>query len=169
MGIFKNRKKLSLMHSFQITNLDPHLVQAFFEMDDQELALHHACRTTAMAKPGYPCRVSLQDAEVGEELILFNYPHHDVASPYRASGPVFVRKNACSAGLAVNELPGHLSHRQLSLRGYDEKSMLIAAKTIQGGELGSAIQQLLGEEKVQYIHVHNAAQGCFHCEVRRVA
>lgn len=157
-----------MQHPFQITILDPNLTSGFFDMDEQELARHHACRMTATVKPGFPCRVSLQDAEPGEELVLFHYAHHDVASPYRASGPVFVRKNAQPAQLAANELPGHLAHRQLALRGYDESAILIQARTIPGSELGKTIQQMFCEPEVQYLHIHNAAQGCFHCEVRRV-
>lgn len=155
-------------YQFQVTALDPTATAHFFEMNDEELTKVNACRMTADAKPGFPCRVSLQDAEVGEELILFNFPHHDVASPYRASGPVFVRKNAQLASLGVNQLPGHLGHRLLSLRGYDEKSMLVAAKTFQGSELGEEIQRMLGNASVKYLHVHNAAQGCFHCRVERL-
>lgn len=158
-----------MQHHFQITNLDPNLARLFFDMDDRELARHNACRLTATAKPGYPCRVSLQDAEPGEALILFNFPHHDVPSPYRASGPVFVRKNAEPANLAVNELPSHLGHRQLSLRGYNEESMLVTAQTAPGSSLGEEVQQMLGNVAVSYIHVHNAAQGCFHCVVNRVS
>lgn len=118
-----------MRHSIQITNFDPQPAQSFFEMDDRKLALRHACRRIADAKPGHPCRVSLQDAGVGDELIVFHYPHHDVASPHRASGPVFVRKNARAAQLAINELPGHLGHCQLALREYDENSMPVAAQT----------------------------------------
>ena len=36
-----------------------------------------------------PCRISLQDAEVGEEVLFLTFPHQAVASPYAASGPIF--------------------------------------------------------------------------------
>ncbi len=156
-----------MRHSFQVTAIDPAETSRFFELSDTELAALNACRKTADKKPGFPCRVSLQDAEPGEEVILFNYPHHAVASPYRASGPVYVRKNARLAALAPNELPGHLTHRLLSLRGYDEAAMLVDARTVQGEGLENELQRILDHEAVRYVHIHNAAQGCFHCRVDR--
>jgi hypothetical protein len=32
---------------------------------------------------GFPCRVSLVDAEIGESVLLVNYEHLPAASPYR--------------------------------------------------------------------------------------
>ena len=73
----------------------------------------------ADAEPGFPCRVSLEDAKVGETVLLLPYTHHDVGSPYRASGPVFVRRHAAEARLGPGEVPQMLRHRLLSVRAYD--------------------------------------------------
>ncbi len=158
-----------MQHNFQVLAIDPAEISHFFEMTDSELAAVNARRSTVNNKPGFPCRVSLQDAEVGEEVILFNFLHHDAASPYRATGPVYVRKNARPAALSRNELPGHLAHRLLSLRGYDAAAMLVEARTVAGEGLENEVQNLLANEKVHYIHIHNAAQGCFHCRVERIS
>ena len=53
-----------------------------FTLTDEELAAQGARRSTADHKPGFPCRVSLADAEVGEQVILTPFRHHDTASPY---------------------------------------------------------------------------------------
>lgn len=156
-----------MQHHFQISAIDPAETSRLFDLDDHELAAINACRMQVDKKPGFPCRVSLQDAEVGEEVILMNYLHHDVQTPYRAAGPVFVRKNAPAAGLAVDELPGHLGHRLLSLRGFDHDAMLVAALTIKGDQLENELQNLLGNAAVQYVHIHNSSQGCYHCRVDR--
>jgi hypothetical protein len=61
--------------AFQITALDHHRFTRLFELSDGELAENMAVRQTPTTKPGFPCRVSLADAEVGDELILVNYEH----------------------------------------------------------------------------------------------
>jgi hypothetical protein len=40
-----------------------------------------------------PCRVSLTDAQPGDEILLVNYEHHPVDSPYRRRYAVYVRKD----------------------------------------------------------------------------
>ena len=42
--------------------------------------------------PGCPCRISLTDSEPGDELILINYEHHPVSSPYRIRFAIHVRE-----------------------------------------------------------------------------
>lgn len=154
-------------HAFQVFALSPEICTPLFELSDEQLAARHARRVTALRKPGYPCRLSLADAEPGEELILFHYTHHEVDSPYRASGPVYIRKDAPAVALEPDVLPDHLRHRQLSLRGYDAEALLVEASTSAGAELDIALQKLLDNEQVRYVHIHNAAQGCYHCRVER--
>ena len=118
-------------------------------------------------KPGTPCRVSLEDAEVGETVILVPFAHHEVASPYRASGPIFVRRGARRATPAPGEVPLMFRHRLLSLRGYDRAGMMVAAEVVPGTELERVIGRLLSDDQVDYLHVHNAKPGCFNCRVER--
>ena len=72
-----------------------------FRLSDEELHERSAQWLVADAKPGYPCRVTLEDAEIGERVLAVPFIHHDVQSPYRASGPVFVRESAQTAKPAV--------------------------------------------------------------------
>ena len=102
--------------TFQISALDHHRFAMLFALSDRELAANMAVRQIATTKPGFPCRVSLADAEVGEELILVNYEHQPSASPYRAAHAVFVRKGVEQAQPAVNEVPELFKNRVLSLR-----------------------------------------------------
>jgi hypothetical protein len=97
-----------------------------FSLMDEELATLGATRMTVDAKPGYPCRVSLMDAEIGERVILTSFKHHDVPSPYKGIGPVFVREAAQTVQLHVNEIPSMFHHRLLSLRAYDKSAMIWA-------------------------------------------
>lgn len=138
-----------------------------FELSDEQLRERAAMWLVADAKPGFPCRVSLADAEVGERVLAIPFTHHDVQTPYRGSGPVFVRERAEPAKLRVNEVPIMLQHRLLSLRGYDSSGMMLAAKVVPGAELVAAINEHFNDPHVEYQHIHNASPGCFNCAVRR--
>jgi hypothetical protein len=97
--------------TFQISALDRQLFTKLFELPDSELAANMAVRRTATTKPGFPCRVSLEDAEVGEELILVNYEHQPSTSPYRAAHAIFVRKGVEQAQPAVGKVPDLFNDR----------------------------------------------------------
>src|SRR5262245_41325110 len=105
--------------SFRFVAAEESRFRFLFEQTDKELRAIGAKRMTVDAKPGFPCRVSLADAEIGETVLILTYTHHDVASPYRASGPIFVRETAATARFAPGEIPAMLTHRLLSVRAYD--------------------------------------------------
>lgn len=78
---------------FRIRGLPAEKFAPLFALSDAELEARDAVRRIADGrKPGYPCRVSLTDSKPGDELILLNYEHHAVASPYRMRFAIFVRK-----------------------------------------------------------------------------
>ena len=76
------------MSSFEIVGLPAAAFAPLFSLSDAELSRMHARRVLATANPGFPCRVSLSDAEIGDELLLLPYTHQPADSPYRASGPI---------------------------------------------------------------------------------
>jgi len=155
------------MQPFQLVGITPDPFQSLFELPDADLARLHARRVVATEKPGFPCRVSLVDAEIGEDLLLLPYTHQPAASPYRASGPIFVRKGAKQRFLTVNEVPEYVSLRLMSLRAYDSAHLIVDADVCAGQSIGPAIERIFGDARVQYIHLHNAKRGCFSCLVRR--
>lgn len=156
------------MHiNFRIVALDEAEYRDLFDLSDEALNSRNAVRQIVDKHPGYPCRVSLQDAEVGEEVLLISHAHHQSGSPYRASGPVYIRKGAAQAKPGVNEIPKMLEHRLLSLRAYTREGMMMAARTVEGAGLRKAIQTIFQDMKAEYIHIHNAAPGCYNCQVNR--
>jgi len=140
-----------------------------FNLNKEELITKGAIKVTADEYPGFPCRVSLEDAKIGEEVILFPFQHHQTSSPYQSIGPIFIRKNAKSADLKINEIPKMLLHRLLSLRIYDKKGMMIDAKTIEGKVLKNEIKIIFRNNLVNYIQIHNSGPGCYNCQVNRIA
>jgi hypothetical protein len=154
--------------SFRITGLPAASFQWLFALPDEALQAHQAARVMADRKPGFPCRVSLRDAEPGETLLLVNYEHLAVASPYRSRHAIYVREHAQDAQLEVNEVPEVLRARLLSLRAFDSAGMMCDADVMPGTELAPAIKRMLAPASVAYIHVHNAKPGCYAARVDRV-
>ncbi len=153
---------------FRLKSLPYHEFKNLFILTDSALKKMGATRMLVDKFPGFPCRVSLQDAEPGEEVILLPYQHHKTNSPYQASGPIFVRKVAATAVLNTNEIPVMFNHRLLSLRGYDKNGIMKAAEVIEGNTLKEKLHQLFDNENIAYIHIHNARPGCYNCLVERV-
>ena len=152
--------------TFQIEALPVEPFVDYFDMTDDELERVGACRMIADEENAFPCRVSLRDAEIGEELILCNYEHLSVDSPYRARHAVFVSKSE-QALLVENELPSHLAHRLLSLRGFTADGMMKTADVCEGPNLRSGLDQIMADTEIQFVDIHNAKQGCFHARARR--
>lgn len=155
--------------SFQFIALPSEPFASLFSQSDTELQAVGARRMAVDEKPGFPCRVSLADAEIGETVLLVSFTHHDVSSPYRASGPIFVRQNARTASPAVDEIPAMFKHRLLSIRGYDAAAMMVGAEVVNGSELEDTIRRLFANESVSYLHIHNARPGCYNCRVVRAS
>lgn len=153
---------------FQITALPIEQFSPLLNQSDAELRTIGARRMVANQKPGFPCRVSLVDAEPGEELLLVPFTHHDVTNPYRGDGPIFVLVDAQTAKLEVNEVPAMIRSRLLSLRGYDSAGMMLISEVLDGSELEAQIGRFFADPRVEYIHIHNARPGCYNCRVDRV-
>lgn len=152
---------------FRIVALPVETFASLMAADEETLRVHGARWLTADEKPGFPCRVSLADAEVGERVLLLAYAHHEVASPYRASGPIFVRKGASTAHPEAGEIPQMLRSRLLSVRAYDRDAMMVGAEVVAGRELEGSISRWFQDQSVKYLHLHNAKPGCFNCRVER--
>ncbi len=155
------------MANFIIKPLHKEEFEKLFLFSDDELKKMGAVRMTANTKPGFPCRVSLEDAPVGEEVLLLTYPYHKTESPYRAIGPIFVRRHAATAQLAVNQIPVMLHHRLLSVRHYNSNGMMVGTAVLEGSNLSAYLSEALDNPDVAYIQVHNAKAGCYNCMVER--
>ena len=153
--------------SFQFIALPFDQFAPLFRKSDAELQAMGARRMLVDSMPGFPCRVSLADAEVGETVLLLPFTHHDVPTPYRGSGPIFVRSGVRTATPAVGEIPAMFRHRLLSIRAFDAAGMLIGAEVVNGKDLEGSIKRLFADEQTGYLHVHNAGPGCYNCRVVR--
>lgn len=156
------------MNNFQITVLQDKEFSNLFKLDNRDLEKMGAIKMTVDKKPGFPCRVSLKDAEIGEEVILLCYQHHQTNSPYQATGPIFISKDAVTSSLGINEIPAMLDHRLLSVRAYDQNGIMKDAIVTEGQNLKAALNATFSNPEINYIHIHNARAGCYNCKVERV-
>jgi hypothetical protein len=158
--------KESLM-SFRITGLQAEHFNHLFALSDEALAAEGVVRHIAdERRPGYPCRVSLTDSQSGDELLLVNYEHHPVNSPYRMRFAIYVRKGEQTYD-AIDEVPEQLRIRTLAVRAFDAKGMMLGWELVQGRELEAAIERLFTNPVAAYLHVHFAAPGCYAAQVLR--
>src|SRR5262245_20221876 len=116
----------------QITGLDPAQFAPLFT-DDAALAALNGRRVIADDSGGFPCRVSLEDARAGDELVLFTFEHQPTTSPYRARGPIYVRRGATR--FAGTEIPDLLRSRLLSVRAYDDRGNIVEADVCPGTDV----------------------------------
>ena len=117
--------------------------------------------------PGFPCRITLQDAEPGETVLLLPWTHLDVDTPYRAGGPIFVRESAQATGIFANTIPEQQRSRLLSVRAYDACGWMRDADVTEGELLESLVERFFGDARIAYLQVHNARRGCYACRVDR--
>jgi len=153
--------------NFRIKGLPADHFADLFELTDNALEARGAVRRIADGRrPGYPCRVSLTDSRPGNELLLVNYEHHSVASPYRMRFAVYVRRGERRFD-AVNEIPEQLRIRTLAVRAFDTEAMMVGWELIDGRNLEAAIDRLFADPRAVYLHIHYAAPGCYAALVER--
>lgn len=140
--------------------------EPLFGLGDSELAARGIRRMIADDKPGFPCRITLEDAEPGERVLLLAYEHQQADSPYRASGPVFVRE-ASRARYDSHAFPPVFRGRLLSVRAYDANGMMTDADVTDGDGAEAVFERMLSRADASYLHVHNARRGCYAARVDR--
>jgi hypothetical protein len=151
--------------NFRITGLPAEHFSRLFSLSDDELKARHAIRRIADG-PGYPCRISLTDAQAGDEVLLVNYEHHPVNTPFRSSHAIYVRAGEETYD-EVNQVPEQLRRRLLSIRAYDAQGLLLDADVTEGRELASCVKRLLENEQAAYLHAHYAKPGCYAARIER--
>jgi len=153
---------------FQVMPLAAEIFAPLFGLSDAELAKRHILRQVADSHPGFPCRVSLRNAEIGATVLLLNYEHQQAATPFRASHAIYVREGAPTAAPDIGEVPEAL-HRSpmLSVRAFSWDGMLRTAELTPGVEAGAVFDALLDRDDVAYLHAHFAKYGCYAAKIVR--
>jgi hypothetical protein len=152
--------------SFRILGLPPDQFRPLFALPDDQLHQLGARRVIA-DDPRMPCRVSMEHAGLGEELLLLNYEHQPANTPYRASHAIYVRKLAQRAFEGVDIVPEVLASRLLAVRAFDTQHMMIDAEVCEGTQAAEIFERFLENAQTRYLQVHNARRGCYAARVER--
>lgn len=154
--------------AFRISGLDVDLFRPLFGLTDHELAARGIRREVADdSVPGYPCRVTLAEADPGERLLLLNFEHQSAPTPYRSAHAIYVRESARETRTALNEIPAPFLTRLLSIRAFAADGMMIDADVAEGTDAAAEIERQLADPQVAYLHIHFARRGCYAARVDR--
>ena len=154
--------------SFTVSSLPIEPFKPLFALDDDALARRGMLRVVADAPFAFPCRVTLDDAEPGERLILLNHEHQPADSPFRSAHAIYVREAATAPVTTTDALPPALRRRLLSLRGFDAAGMLRDADVVEGAAAEPVIARMLVDPAVAYLHAHYARPGCYAARIDRI-
>lgn len=153
---------------FQISGLPIEDFAHLLQLDDDALRRAGVTPCIVDAPDSYPCRITLEDALPGEEVLLLTHAHQPPPGPYASSGPIFVRRRATATRVAVNHVPAQQRRRMLSVRAYDHRHWLVDGGLTPGTDLESLIERFFARPDVHYLQVHSASYGCYSCRVDRV-
>jgi Protein of unknown function (DUF1203) len=152
--------------NYRIEGLDPTEFAPLFALSDESLAARNITVERARDE-NYPCRVSLAGAAIGDRVLLMNYTHLPVDSPYRSSHAIYVAEGSKNKAVYRNEIAPVMRSRMLSVRAFDAHDMIVDAYLVNGHEAESLIIAQLAKAEVSYLHVHFAKRGCFAARVVR--
>lgn len=152
---------------FTVTGLSPAPFRPLFGLSEAVLAERGVIRVKIDAPASAPCRITLEDAEPGETVLLLNHEHLPVDSPYRSRHAIYVREIAEETAVAHNTLPLALERRLLALRAFDREDMMVEAEVVEGREAAPLIEAWLADARVAYLHAHYARRGCFAARIDR--
>lgn len=153
--------------AFRITGLAPEPFQSLFGLPDQDLASFGMKRYIVDSNPGFPDRIEMKDAELGQSVLLLNHVCQPAKTPYRASHAIFIREWATQAYDAVDQVPESMRIRLLSLRAFNDDGMMLDADVADGIVIEPVVTRMFANPEVSYIHVHNAKQGCYSGRIDR--
>jgi hypothetical protein len=92
-------------YPFRVSGIPAHVIDELRHLSDDELKKYRSVRRLVAACLGFPCRVTLEDAEIGESVLLLNFEHLPGTSPYHSVGPIFVREVATETYSRINQIP----------------------------------------------------------------
>jgi len=154
--------------SFQVSALPANEFRPLFGLPDEALAERGVVRRTVDSPTGFPCRVGLEDAAVGDTVLLLNYEHQPADTPFRASHAIFVNEKSVASRRTVDELPPALAIRDaVSLRAFRKDGMMIDASYAPKGEVEAGIDRHLANPEVAYLHAHTVHWGCYLARIDR--
>ena len=153
--------------TFIVSGLPLETFQPLFGLSDDELAERGVVRRVIEDGDRAPCRITLEDAQPGDAVLLLNYEHQAAASPYRSRYAIYVNEAATATRQLTDELPRVFLGRPLALRAFDAQGFLVGAALAEYEQVRLGITRQFADPDTAYIHVHNAIPGCYAARVDR--
>lgn len=155
--------------NFRLEGLNPVIFSHLYGLANDELAKVNVIRYTADAENAFPCRISLNDAAIGDSLLLLNYEHQRACNAYQSRHAIYVNEAATIPGVFENDVPAQMRRRLLSIRAFDQADMMVDADVFEGTNAETVIQRFFSARDTAYLHLHYARRGCFAARVDRVS
>lgn len=161
-------KPEALVAAYSVSGLPLEDFAPLFGLSDEDLAARGVIRRVVDSPVGLPSRVDLEDAQVGDTVLLLNYEHQPADTPFRASHAIFVNEKAQATRKTVNALPGAITARDaVSLRAFREDGMMIDAAYAPKNEVEATIGRFFANADVAYLHAHTVGWGCYLARIDR--
>ncbi len=93
--------------------------------------------------------------------MLLSYDHMPADSPFKASGPIFVREAATETFDQIGEVPAAIQRRTISARAYDREAMMLEGELVEGPKVAQLLERWLARPEIEVVHLHYARRGCF--------
>ena len=154
--------------AYVVTGLPLEDFAPLFGLSDEALAARGVIRRVVDSPVGFPSRVDLEDAQVGDTVLLLNYEHQPADTPFRARHAIFVNEKAQATRRTLHALPGAITARDaVSLRAFRDDGMMIDAGFAPRGEVEAAIAGFFADPAVAYLHAHTVGWGCYLARIDR--
>lgn len=121
---------------------------------------------------GNPCRHCLQEIPAGNTLLILAWRPFTTVQPYAEVGPVFLCGKPCARHPESSQMPAMFgAWHQLLLRGYsrDERIVYGSGQVRAVPEVPMAIEKLLAQPEIEFVHLRSASNNCFQCRVEIAA
>ncbi len=153
---------------YVVSGLSPKPYSHLYGLSEAALAEKGVKRYVAEATSGFPDRIEMRNTYSGESVLLLNHVSVKEDTPYRASHAIFVLEGAETAYRGEDEIPDVMYSRLLSLRGFDNKGMIVDADVARGADIEPLVARLFDNPRVSHINAHYAAFGCYSGRIDRI-
>jgi hypothetical protein len=157
------------MHRYRVVAI-AEAIAGFVRAEHVSPIYRHPAHTEVATGYG-PCRLCLRTFEIGRERrILFTYDAFFHAKErFPLPGPVFVHEAACERYPEDAGFPGDLRSHRLTLDAYGRGRTVRGETRVESGMAEAAIEALLDNTEIDYIHVRDTDAGCFDFAVERAS
>jgi len=115
---------------------------------------------------GWPLRCCLRDSAPGDRLAIIALSPFPWSSPYRETGPVVVHSDSCPGTTSGH--PSQFDQRDQVVRAFGDDAgrrhtqVYDLNRLVRAGDgLEAAVQEILCDDRVDFVHVHNVLSQCY--------